>query len=128
MFGWFRKKPPRANGPDFSRIDSNTRAEESFRRGELAKLFLVPLEFGGAEDPLNTVYVPTWVPSIKEGIDNDVIRPLAEEGKVTAYRATPQYQGTSFVPSAIRIVASDPGEFSTTINIWGEALATDGST
>ena len=74
------------------------------------------------------MYVPAWVPPIKEGIDNNVIRPLVEEGKVTSYRASPQYQGASFVPSAIQIVASDPGEFSTTINIWGEALAADEGT
>ena len=36
--------------------------------------------------------------------------------------AIPEYQGNSFIPIAIKIVASNPGEFSTTINIWGEAL------
>jgi hypothetical protein len=40
-------------------------------------------------------------------------------------RRSPEYQGKSFIPIAIKIVASDPGEFSTTINIWGEALARD---
>lgn len=126
MFGWFKKKPAQTNGPDFSGIDSNARAEESFRRGELEKLFLMPLEFGGEEIPPNTVYVPVGVAAIKEGIDNNVIGPLVEEGKVTSYRAVPQYQGSSFIPTAIQIVASDPGEFRTTIKIWGEALSNDG--
>ena len=127
MFGWFKKKEPAPpNGPDFSAIDSRARAEEAFRRGELAKLFLMPLEFGGADIPQNTVYVPAWVPPIKEGIDDNVIRPLVEEGKITRYSAVPEYQGRSFIPTAIKIVASDPGEFSSTINIWGDALARDG--
>lgn len=125
MFGWFKKKPPRANGPDFSAIDSSARAEELFRRGELEKLFLMPLQFGGEDSPVNTLYVPLGVSAIKDGIDNGVIRRLLEEGHITSYRAVPRYQGTSFIPTAIEIVAEDPGEFTTTINIWGDALAAD---
>src|SRR5262245_59392366 len=121
MFGWFKKKPP-PNGPDFSGIDSRAKADELFQRGELEKLFLMPLEFGGEDNPLNTLYVPVGVAAIKSGIDTNVIGPLAAEGKITKYTATPQYQGKSFIPIAIKIVASDPSEFSTTINIWGEAL------
>lgn len=83
----------------------------------------MPLEFGGEEVPPNMVYVPVGVAAIKEGIDNNVIAPLVEEGTVTSYTASPRYQGSSFIPVAIRIVASNPGEFSTTINIWGKALA-----
>jgi hypothetical protein len=82
----------------------------------------MPLEFGGSDIPPNTLYVPVGIAGIKAGIDDDVIGPLVEEGKVTSYTATPEYQGKSFIPIAIRIVASDPGQFSTTINIWGEAL------
>ncbi len=123
MFGWFKKKPPQPNGPDFSAIDSPARAEELFRRGDLEKLFLRPLEFGGSDHPLNTLYVPVGVAAIKAGIDSNVIGPLAAEGKITKYTASLEYQGNSCIPIAIRIVASDPGEFITTINIWGEALA-----
>ena len=125
MFGWFNKKSPPPNGPDFSEIDSQAKAEELFRRGDVEKLFLMPLEFGGEDNPLNTLYVPVGVAAIKAGIDNNVIGPLAAEGKITQYTATPEYQGKSFIPIAIKIVASDPGEFSTTINIWGEALTRD---
>ncbi len=121
MFGWFKRKPE-PNGPDFSGIDSREKAEELFRRGELEKLFLMPLEFGGEDSPLNMLYVPVGVAAIKSGIDNNVIGPLASEGKVSNYKAVPEYQGGSFIPIAIKITAWDPGEFSTTINIWGEAL------
>jgi hypothetical protein len=109
-------------GPDFSRIDSRAKAEKLFQRGDLEKLFLMPLEFGGEDNPLNTLYVPIGLATIKSGIDTNIIAPLAAEGKVTRYTATPEYQGTSVIPIAIKIVASSPGEFSSTINIWGEAL------
>ncbi len=122
MFGWFNKKSP-PPGPDFSAIDSQAKAVEMFERGELEKLFLMPLEFGGTDNPLNTLYVPIGVAAIKAGIDNNVIAPLVSEGRITKYTASPEYQGKSFIPIAIKIVASDPGEFTTTINIWGEALA-----
>ncbi len=42
MFG-SKKKSPQPNGPDFSNIDSQAKAEELFRRGDLEKLFLMPL-------------------------------------------------------------------------------------
>lgn len=125
MFGWFKKKTAPSNGPDFSRIDSREKAEALFRRGQLEKLHVMPLEFGGEDIPINILYVPLGVAAIKSGIDNNVIAPLAAEGKVSNYKATPEYQGNSFIPIALKIVASDPGQFSTTIAIWGEALTRD---
>ena len=121
MFGWSKKKP-KPDGPDFSRIDSREKAEELFHRGELEKLHLMPLEFGGQDHALNTLFVPIGTASIKSGIDNNIIRPLAADGKITNYKAIPEYQGRSVIPISIKIIASDPGEFTTTINIWGEAL------
>lgn len=109
-------------GPDFSGIDSREKADELFRRGDLEKLFLMPPEFGGQDSVLNTLYVPLGLAEVKAGIDRNVIAPLAAAGKITKYTATPEYQGDSFIPIAIEIVASDPGEFRSTINIWGEAL------
>lgn len=94
-----------------------------FQRGELEKLHVMPMEFGGEDNEVNTLFVPIGVADVKAGIDNNVIRPLIEEGKVSQYSAAPEYQGMSFIPIAIQITASDPSDFSTTINIWGEALA-----
>lgn len=126
MFGWFKKASPAPLGPDFSMIDSREKAEKLFRQGQLEKLFLRPLEFGGEDNELNTLYVTIGLANIKAGIDNNIIGPLAQEGKITKYTATPEYQGNSFIPIAIKIVASDPGHFVTTINIWGAALTRDG--
>lgn len=122
MFGISNERPPEPNGPDFSEIDSRAKAEELFRSGQLEKLFMMPPEFGGEDNPLNTLFVPVGIAEIKWGIDNNVVRPLVAEGKITKYTATPEYQGESFIPIAIVIVASDPAKFITTINIWGEAL------
>lgn len=94
-----------------------------FRQGQLERLFLLPLEFGGQDDPNNVLYVPIGVHDIKNGIDLNVIRPLIEAEKVSQYKAEPEYQGDSFIPIAVKITAWNPGEFTTTINIWGEALA-----
>lgn len=123
MFGWSRKKSPQPHGPDFSAVDSLAKAIELFERGELEKLYLRPTVFGGTDNPLNTIYVPIGVADIKAGIDTNVIAPLVTEGRITRYTASPEYQGKSFIPIAIKIVAPDPGEFTTTINIWGEALS-----
>ena len=123
MFGWLRKKAPKPEGPDFSGVDSREKAEALFRRGDLEKLFLMPLEFGGHDHPVNTVYVPVGIAEIKADIDSNVIGPLAAEGKVTTYTAKPEYQGKSVIPVAIEIAASDPGDFSMRIAVWGEALA-----
>jgi hypothetical protein len=123
MFGFFKKKKgPPPTGPDFSHIDSQAKAEALFRRGDLEKLLLMPEAFGGEDSPLNTLYVPVGVAGVKAGIDENVVRPLAADGKVRQYTAEPEYQGKSVIPIAITITASDPGEFSTTINIWGDAL------
>lgn len=121
MFG-FKKKPPKPEGPDFSGIDSKAKAEKLFAKGELEKLYLFPLEMGGEEIDLNMLYVPIGIADIKAGVDNNIIGPLAAEGKITQYKAEPEYQGESFIPIAIKITAWDPGEFTSTINIWGEAL------
>jgi hypothetical protein len=122
MPGWFKKKSQPPIGPDFSLIDSQAKVEEMFRRGELEKVFLLPLEFGGQDIPDNYLFVPIGVVGVKASTDNNIIRPLVDEGKISQYTATPEYQGASFVPIAIKIVASSPGNFTTTINIWGEAL------
>lgn len=122
MFGWFKKGARPPAGPDFGAVDSLAKAQELAGQGKLEKLFLMPLEFGGADVPPNVVYVPVGAAAVKAGIDRNVVGPLAAEGKITRYEATPEYQGKSFVPIAIRIRASSPGEFTTSINLWGEAL------
>jgi hypothetical protein len=123
MFGRRKKPPP--NGPDFSDVDSQKKVEALYRKGQLEKLLLLPPEFGGEDIPDNTLYVPLGVAAIKKRIDINMIGPLVDDGKVRRYTAEPEYQGDSFIPIALKIKAWDPGEFTTTINIWGEALSRD---
>lgn len=110
-------------GPDFSHVRSQAQAEELARAGQLEKLLLLPEIFGGQPDlPHNIVYVPVGLAEVKRHIDEDIIAPLAEKGTVTQYSATPEYAGDSFIPIAITVTAADPGSFTTTIAVWGEAL------
>jgi hypothetical protein len=111
------------SGPDFSHVDSREKAEQLVIRGELARLHLLPPEFGGTDDPRNLVYVPPFVVELKQQTDANVIAPLVREGRVRSYAATPQYEGSSFVPASIEITASDPGDFATSLRIWGPGLA-----
>jgi hypothetical protein len=127
MFGWLKRKSPRPNGPDLSWIDSQEKAEALFLKGELEKLYLMPLELGGDDNPLNVLYVTLGLAGIKSEFDNNVIIPLAQEGKITKYKAVPEYQGSSVVPISIKVTASDPGEVTMTFNIWGGALAREKS-
>jgi hypothetical protein len=122
MSNWFKRKSSPQNGPDFSQIDSQAKVDELFKNGELEKLYLMPIEFGGEDIAVNVVYVPIGITEIKAGIDNNIIGPLAEDGKISKYTAKPEYQGKSFVPIAIEIIASEPGNFASTISIWGDAL------
>jgi hypothetical protein len=110
-------------GPDFSHVTSQAQAEELAQAGQLEKLLLLPEIFGGQPDlPHNIVYVPVGLTEVKRYIDESIILPLAQEGTVTRYSATPEYAGDSFIPTAITVTASDPGSFTTTIAVWGEAL------
>jgi hypothetical protein len=122
MVNWFKKKPAVPNGPDFSDINSKDKAEARLQSGDFEKLFLLPAKFGGIDDLRNICYVPHGFVAIKRDIDTNIIKPLIESEKITEYQATPEYQSKIFVPIAIKIVARNPGSFTTDINIWGKAL------
>jgi hypothetical protein len=111
------------SGRNFSGIVSRQQAEALVKQGELEWLRLLPPEFGGADDPGNLVAVPKRVVREKRRIDEGSVRPLMEQGKVSKYTAEPLYEGTSFIPIAIKIQASEPGSFTATIGVWGAGLA-----
>lgn len=89
---------------------------------------MLPLELGGQDIPQNFVFVPLGFTKIKSNMDMNIIFPMAQEGKITEYTATPQYQGRSFIPIAIDVVASNPGKFHSRIKIWGDALIEEDET
>jgi hypothetical protein len=84
----------------------------------------MPAMFGGSDIEVNVVYVPAFAAELKDRTDRNVILPLAQEGKFRHYSARPEYEGTSFVPVAIRLEATDPGSFSWYLTIWGDAVQT----
>jgi hypothetical protein len=118
---WFRRKA--ANGPDYSAVASLEKASCLAEKGELVRMLLLPGMFGGEDSPRNVVFVPPFAADLKQRADENIVRSLAAEGKITRYNAEPSYSGSSFVPIAITVRASDPGEFSETIKIWGDRLA-----
>src|SRR6478609_10097282 len=120
--GYVAEREDTTMGPDFSTVDSQEKAEALFRQGELEKLYVTPLQFGGLDIPENVLYVPIGVVEMKANIDDNIIAALVQDGKATRYVAEPEYEGKSFVPSAIKIMAIQPGSFETTIKIWGKAL------
>lgn len=121
MFNLFGKKTA-GSAPDFSAVDSIEKAEVMAARGELEALLLLPEAFGGTSDQINVVYVPAGVGAVKARTDQNVIAPLAAKGTITRYSASPRYQGSSVVPIAIDVTATEPGSFSMTLKIWGDGL------
>lgn len=122
MFNFFKKAPSPAVGPDYSKIDSLMKAQAAVELGDLVKLHLLPVPFGGDDSAPNTVYVPPFVKDMKDGIDQDTVMTLVREGTVTRYSAAPRYQGKSVVPISITLRATEPANFEASIAIWGDAL------
>jgi hypothetical protein len=122
VLSWFRRRGAPKVGPDYRHIDSREKAEDLCRRGELTKLLLLPVEFGGEDIPPNVVYVPVVAAHVKTRIDLNTIKPLAQKGQVRRYEARPEYEGKSVIPSLIRISATEPGRFEGTVAIWGKAV------
>jgi hypothetical protein len=118
---WFSKKG-KSPGPDYSTVDTREKAQRLVDRGELVKLLLLPEQFGGDGRAENVTYVPPFAAELKIEADKNIILPLASEGKVTRYRAEPEYSGRSMVPIAVKLLAYDPSDFTYDIAIWGEAL------
>ena len=125
MFDFFKKKPRGSDGPDFSDVDTAEKVQQLVRAGRLDKVLLLPEAFGGADIEVNVVYLPAGMGAIKARTDHNVVLPLAQEGKVTRYTATPTYAGKSRVPTSLLITAKDPGDFSVTLRCWGEGLKSD---
>jgi hypothetical protein len=113
------------NSLNFSHVDSLDKAFRLASEGILEPSFLLPVEFGGASDPRNTLYVPTGIAAVKYGHDMNVILPLIQAGKVQEYYAAPEYEGGSIVPAAINIRAwgNTDVEVNLRIDIWSKEVS-----
>ncbi|MBO2671004.1 suppressor of fused domain protein [Shewanella algae] len=106
--------PASINYPD---IDNREQAEELAAQGMLRKTYLFPLEFGGQDDPMNVVYLPKMASLSKKVFDQQVME-LAQQGNISNYSASPNYQADSFIPESIDIVADGEAGISTRIEVW----------
>lgn len=123
MFGIFKKKGPQFSGPDFSEVDTPEKVRRLLAEGILERVLLLPVQFGGEEIEPNIVHVPVGLAAIKAETDQNVILPLAQDGKVTRYVATPTYVGRSRIPTMIQIEATDPATFKFDLRCWGDGLS-----
>lgn len=118
MLNWFKKKPqPPKNGPDYSEVDSLDKARALYQSGEFARIWLCPLEFGGQDSELNSLYVPRAASDLKDRFDA-LVSQLLDQGKVETYHVVPEYRGKSFVPSALLLEAKGEGGITERIEIW----------
>jgi hypothetical protein len=118
LFDKFKKKPEtNPTGPDYSKVDSNEKAFELFQQNQLSKLYLMPLDCGGADSPMNTLFVPEFASQLKHSFDHIIIG-LLEQGHQLRYSAKPEYDGASFVPNRITIQVSGDKSITETIHIW----------
>jgi len=109
--------PPDHSGPDFPGTDSLEKAQQLYEQNVLAKLYLMPLEFGGQDAPHNTLYVPPVVRELKARFDTTV-EELLEQDKKLSYSAEPEYKGRSFIPSKLHLSVRGDAELSQSIDIW----------
>lgn len=116
LFNFFKKDK---NKLDFSKIDSNEKAQELYNKNILAPLYLMPLRFNGQPVRENTLYVPPIVVTLKDRYD-DMVEDLLENEKVNGYECKPEYRGNSFIPCSLTVIAKKNGQevFTETIKVW----------
>lgn len=115
LFDKFKRTPPPP--ADFSEVDSNEKAYTLHKQGKLAKLYLMPLEFGGQDNQMNTLFATQAAVQQKAQFDAK-IESLLEQGLNLSYSASPEYKGKSFVPSQLTIEVTGDRTLTETIDIW----------
>ena len=108
--------PLNGDNLDFSEIDNIEKAINLYEKGSLTKMYLLPLEFGGEDNPVNILYVPKVVQELKERFDK-MIEEMLIEGKSLSYSSEPEYKGNSFIPSKINVGVTGDSNISKTITI-----------
>lgn len=86
-------------------------------RGNLVKVHLLPLEFGGEDTPGNTTYLPPEAARAKMAFDARVSARLQPEMELR-YEADPEFDIPSLVPARLRMTTiGDEDESSETIEV-----------
>jgi hypothetical protein len=120
LFDIFKKKQDESTTTtilDYSTIDSKEKAQKLFAKGKLVKLYLMPLDFGGQDSPINTLFVPEFANNQKNNFDSK-ISDMLESGLKLGYSASPEYKGSSFIPGRLIIDVKGDTTITEVIDIW----------
>lgn len=112
--------PAQFAAPDFSAIRTAEDIEPLAASGALVPILVVPLQFGGTDDAINTAYVTPEAAAQKETMDATLID-LAEQGLLNSFELEPEYKGDSLIPAKLTFRANHKGEgerFDLTVEIW----------
>ncbi|QDE39474.1 hypothetical protein FIV34_09805 [Luteibacter pinisoli] len=112
------------DAPDLAEVVSRDVAEHHVAAGRLERIHLFPLELGGEDAAVNTVYGPIGTRAKKAAID-EMVRQRLVAGTVSQYSASPEYEGRSVVPARIRIRAwgaDSKHAFETTLDIGNDGI------
>jgi hypothetical protein len=103
---------------DYSAVDSLDKAWRAVEQGDLVAILMLPEMFGGKERAENIVFVPEAVAARKDKIDDEIILPLIQAGKIVEYSVTPAYAGKAMVPLSLTITATSPEPHLYNLQIW----------
>ena len=107
-----------SSAADYSAVDSREKAWRLVEQGEIVAILMLPAMFGGDERDENIVFVPETVAARKDQIDDEIILPLVQAGKVVNYSVTPAYAGKAMVPVSLTITATSPEPHLYSLQIW----------
>ena len=105
---------------DFSKVTSAALAEAEVKKGNLVRIHLFPLEFGGQDVPQNVTWIPAGMEDMRLKLMG-TLEKFAGEGLINKLSVEPQYSGDSFVPCRITYNASHSeksGGFTPTLELW----------
>ena len=105
------------NGVKYAEITSREKAKSMYELGLLRKAFLFPIEFGGEEIEVNTIYLPKKAAIEKQMFEQKIMQ-LAHDGMINNYSANPEYKGDSFIPAKLLLKASGKQNVEQEINIF----------
>ena len=105
---------------DYTSVDSIEKAIALVEKGTLVPMHPFPLEFGGVQGPLNTVYVPLSAVAAQNEIIGR-LRRFGAEGLFDNFRAELRHRGESLVPTRIEMLTflgDAPAGYNPVLDIW----------
>jgi hypothetical protein len=101
---------------DYALVDSREKAQALCAKGELHRVLMFPLEFGGVDGEMNVGYLTAKAAQEKAHIDSSILQ-LASQGKLH-YQANQVYKGNSFVPAQVVITVGGTVQRTHVVDVW----------